>query len=339
MKRIASSTSPGSRPERWSTVAVVLLLGGCGGNAAPSGSPVPMDASQKTPPATFVTGLGPDGIDVTGPDCSGEFLAQSQAAIDELASCEVIHGLLHILSDQDLDLRPLRALRSVDALLISAHADRGTFTGITSLEGLENLQAIGYQLTLSSLPVRTLAPLRNVRVQAPESPLDGFILEINGCNYLEALDGLELGPHLSWIFLDVNEDLTSLDALGSGGALRSVRDIRLTGNPRLLDLDVFATLSDASNLWLSSLPQQHLSDFAALRRVEQQLGIGDSTELTDITLPQLESVGRLAIGGNPRLSELQLPSLAVIEQSLVIEDNPRLPASRVSPLEALALAQ
>lgn len=299
------------------TLAAFLLAAGCGSSGdgvrsdtpdpegtlferAPSSAPAPGPVDDGSP------GTLSDGSDREGPECSGfdpEYgniiYAGSQAEIDALASCEVITGALWIEtgpgSDPDLDLRPLRALRSIGMLAVLGWIGfDGVPTGIRSLEGFENLQELTGELWLVGLRITTLAPLRNLRVPKPDGP-NYTKLQVLDCDDLETLDGLELGPDLGVFSIGDNDRLTTLDALKLDRAPRSLYHIGVGNNPRLLDLDVFATVTDLTSLSLSRLPQTELTAFEALRRVSESFALTENGVLTTATFPNLESVGTLSI--------------------------------------------
>jgi hypothetical protein len=220
--------------------------------------------------------------------------------------------------------------------LIGYTGSDGIPIGTSSLEGLENLQEISRELWLANLPITTLAPLQNVRVRWPSQGPNYSLLQVVDCDYLETLDGLELGPDIGRLSIADNDRLTTLDALKLDQSPRSLYEIDLGNNPRLLDLDVFATVTELSSLTLSYLPQTDLSAFPALRRVGEYIALFDNGALATVTFPNLESVRTLAIDSNEVLAELELPSLGEITDALRVRGNPLLPSSRIEPLRALA---
>jgi hypothetical protein len=257
-------------------------------------------------------------------ECGPSIEAYSQADIDALAGCEVIIGSLRIQSDDDLDLRPLGALRSVGSLQVFGPTEGAT--GILSLEGLENLRVVRNELTLGGLRISSLAPLANLRIQASEDePLD-FTLEISGCDALESLAGLQLGSYIEDFNVTYNAGLKTLDpwVYEPPPAPGMLISLDLSGNPLLSDLDALAALTEAGSVYLDDTPYENLAAFAGLRRVAGYFDVAGNQNLVDLSLPNLEAVGVFTINANPKLVELgafdRLDGLRLLE----VSDNPEL---------------
>jgi hypothetical protein len=333
--------------------------GGQGSVAPPPGEPSPPTVGPDDPPP----------VSISEPTCffdsrfGPSIVVQTPADLELLEGCREVEGDLLIQGLFTDDLRELRELRRVGGslqLLMSG-----------SLEGLENLEAVG-NLLLESLDAPTLAPLRNLRQIGTNLIDDGALLIsnllrvrdlaglggiesvrdvlIDNAGTLTSLAGLELPAKLGQVQLSNSPVLLDLSALSSvqevdwlvligmnNSSLSGLENLRVAGDvtlidlPELTDLRPLASLRVIGSLTLSTLELTDLAGLEGLARADL-ISIGDIPSLVEVdALQALVSLNALVINQNPAL--LRLPEFRVdVVDSVYVGENERLEVGPRFPL-------
>ncbi len=263
--------------------------------------------------------------------CFGSREVYDNAAFAALVAenCSSIEGELTLASyngtEGPASLVGLSSLTSV-----GANVTIGGFSRLTDLAGLEQLESIGGTLeiqeasslvsiaALSSLKRLGGLSLMNDRALPSVAPLaqvkgaSFYDLTIIGDNALTSLIGLEgVAAVTSDITITDNARLTSIAALQNAESLGGW--LTIDHNPQLTTLDGLSNLTRARGIVLTRTGLTTLSGLQGIQQVQYYVVIA-GTALT--SLEPLHSWPKDAVGG-----------------SLVISDNPLLPACEVERLD------
>ena len=311
------------------------------------------------PPATseFLPPL--DETPSVPPPCYAGVPIDNQAALADFEGCENISGDLEITFAADL--RVLHALRDVFGNL-TIHPASSTQR---SLEGLEALELVRGDLRLRSLEVASLASLSGLRAVGAE-PGQGLVLEssfglqslsgleqlenlhnltISGAPDLVSIAELSLADHVESLLLASVPRLASIESLArhvgrldsltlSSTGLESLgtvlpnrmEQLTITDNGLLTDTNALLGLLSLRRLQIQGSPR--LTNIVLPRQVSalDALTVADNPQLGTLSLFTLERLQDLAVMRNASLTSIELPSLTVPVQSLVVVSNGNLPA-------------
>jgi hypothetical protein len=241
----------------------------------------------------------------------GNVIATHQEDIDALAGCTEITGDL-LMGFDGMDLRPLSSLRVVRGLVHVGVDPDSTWSGnppdrgVASLAGLESLERVG-ALTLNALLSDDLSPLRHLREvsPSPDNASDntaGFsFIDIEACDQLRDLSGLESLTVWSRLVLQGNDALESLDGLTAPAEVQSVIII---GGPALHDLTaLYGVRAIRGGLNIEATAVQDLNGWGL--QSADSLALRDNPVLTDLSGFALGGVSTLLLMDNPRLEQLR----------------------------------
>lgn len=315
---------------------------------------------DEPPPSDLAQGCVGDGR------LDGDVVIRSAADLAELEGCYELRGNLTIQSSV-VDLSPLRQLVRV----------RGTLAilgGPPSLAGLEGLTQV-QNLQLESIAALSLQPLSGlqrvrrltVRGSVPQGNLNGLggIINLRDLSLsdssLPSLAGLAVPQSMFSIAIDNStisdvsvlagvsqidqslllynvRGLTTLDAFS---ALASLRQLILTSNPDLVQIDGLANLSQVDSIGIEDHPRlERLPDFGSIRFAEG-IAILNNAVLRNVPrFAQLERVTQLVIQDNPALELVDFPTLGALDgtsdqSSIVIARNRTLTQINAPALRAL----
>lgn len=307
-----------------SSGAALCIVAACGGAASSKHGALDSPAGDDVPAAAGASPGGSEGASVgaagsanvsdgasppnaggaggvaglDNPMCGSSVYIEGQAALDALEGCEIIYGSLSI--NFASDLRPLHALREVrgELYLYTPLLPGDTLPDRPeTLEGLDNLEHVGGGLvSLQSVRAPSLVPLGKLRADGPLS------VRINDCDNLESLTGLNLSGPFRQLQITGNDRLTTLDPLRVIGTEVTAPSIEISGNPSLSGVGALSELTAGLDIKLDGLLVENLGFLDALRTAEE-LTISGSPRLVDASLPNVQRLGRLYIGSNPRLVE------------------------------------
>lgn len=297
----------GSEPSSWAP-------GVGGGGFGAGGAGTAPGPSEQPPPS-----LGPDEPTVSNPEPScaldgrfdGSIRVRNQRDLQRLEGCTEVTGNLHILSLITDDLRELNRLRQVGGTL------QLRMSG--SLEGLENLEAVG-DLLLESLDAPTLAPLSNLRQIGTGDGDDGSLV-IQGFERARDLAGLGGVQRVRSIEVMDAGALASLSGLALPA--RGVSRVYVANSPQLIDLTALSPLEELDEL---SLVQLNITSLAGL----DNLRVASSLSLIEIpALADLRQLANLRVVGGLFLDRVGLQNLAGLEglehvDNLTLQNNPAL---------------
>lgn len=305
---------------RWPALLVISLLG-CQPAAEPS---IDADTDGSSDGGTFLPGddAGDGSADATADDtteavgCDPDSVAPPYATLDDLVGVEIAGdlSLYHATAD---DLAKLTCLRKVEGNLIIRE------TELVSLEGLENLESVSGLLELrfnhALTDIDGLAGLQHVGTLHLWN--NDVLADASGITQLQTASAIsiQVNPELSAISLPQIEvldyvslykgSLQSLDFTSLG----SVGSMSIKGLP-IADLDGFPALEEVQGgLTLGELPElATTSGLASLRAIAEHLQLLELPALTDVDLPELESVQRIYATDNPLLASISMPRLEQI---------------------------
>ena len=218
-----------------------------------------------------------------------------------------------------------------DQTLVVGGDEMSMLVGITIVAGslvvqADELDALGCLesaegLTIEGSGTETLEALENLR--AVET------LGIFGCHNLHDLEGLEsveLSEDLAVVSNPVLEDLSALQVPVE------LRSVTIGDNPSLMDFDGFQRLERLQRLELAFEGPAHLTGFASLAQVEQELSLRETKNLLDLAgATALESVGELRVSENVSLQSMAGTALREVQGDLTLEAN-----ANLASLEGLA---
>lgn len=280
--------------------------------------------------------------------CPGPYRVKTQAELDALEGCTEIQSTLSIEFDADLEplsrleraeyinlggleetlissLQGLRSLRYAEGISLSN-------VGITTLEGLENLQSVGDYTDLLPPGGITISHAPNLESLAALKGLEELgQLSLADTPKLTGLEGLEALTRLDSLGLAEMNALTSTQGLAG---VTSINVVSVTTCRQLDDL-VFPSLESVQLLSLEKTSLTSLSGLTRARAIPEFMLRGN-TELELLSLPVLQSAtSRFLIADNPKLSELDLPELVTLGP-IEIYNNPSLPMEQAEQLAEAA---
>jgi hypothetical protein len=146
-------------------------------------------------------------------------------------------------------------------------------------------------------------------------------LVVVGTPNLASLDGLEGTRQVTRMILDSNLALSDLSALSNASFVGA--QVTITGGQAMASLAGLGGMTEVDTLTLAANPGlEDVNGLANLRSV-QNLAITGNSRLVDVDLPNLESAESLTIAGNLTLTALNLTSLENVH-SATISANPLL---------------
>lgn len=357
---------------RHAFIPVCALLASCSGNVIIMGENAEDDDDSFVPP--------PYSACVDQRTLSGDVTIRNQAELDALEGCTTIDGNVLLEPFFAADLHPLHRLRAVrgelglggsntyfssDWTTEEAALARDTIEAgfITSLEGLERLEAVG-SLSLTSIAATSLAPLAQLRQLTGYGMLAIFdcnaladlspLAQLSGihrlnvlANELESLDGLQIRDHLASLSLK-GKKLADIAALSN---LRDVSEDLTLNETALRDLAPLSTLEHTGGLYITdNASLETLNGLEGLRVVDDYLVLTNNDALEQASaLNELIMSEFLVVHHNEHLRRLaEFPNLRT--NSLQIADNPLLEElpllqgtfyaySRTSPEEVLLVSR
>ena len=226
---------------------------------------------------------------------TGELTVKTQAAIDELAGCEILRaGLVIEFSDPALDLQPLETLRVIEGQLRVAApwSFERVPVRLRSLHGLEGLRSVA-SLTVSGVE-SGLGPLSQLSGDVTELILE----DLPGVRDLSVLGGLRVTRLFS---LDLMPDLERLGPVALAPQLESVS---ISTAPQLTSLAGLEGLVELRSLDLRDVGLRELALPDSLVSLPY-VSISGASELTSLAeLSRRPGVLGLRVGSNPRLTDL-----------------------------------
>lgn len=242
----------------------------------------------------------------------GDITARNQDELDALAGCEEVLGTLTVFGSSELDLRSLASLRLVRGPLIIGEGE----ADVPSLEGLEALEEVE-SLAIRNLQSADLLPLSrltSVYGSQPGGPgqLNGGQISISKSPQLQDLTGLEGLREWSGISLSETAALSSLNGLGTPGAV--LASVIIHAAPALRDLSALAEVRALGELSLVDTGLESLRGLDLL--IVDSLSVADNANLIEMddAFVNAQAVRSWGIIDNPKLDHLpEGPSLGAIE--------------------------
>lgn len=259
----------------------------------------------------------------------GDVNATTQAQIDELSGCTVVHGSLTIESTPGAgaSLLPLSFLERVTGSL--------EVDGVDSLDGLQALQQAG-NLKLSNLGEPDLAKLSSLSrvIWDPPGSGDGGVIDISDNVNLLSLRGLEQLSTWQRLYLSNNSQLSTLEGLSGPPGVTAVSLIRLP----LLEEIGLGFLREAESVDIEQTALRGLGN-VPLVHVES-LVISENPALESLDgLSRLARVGELSILDNPSLLRVDLPQLEEVHAIRILSNAvlQEVPQYETSSLQGLSI--
>jgi hypothetical protein len=256
-----------------------------------------------------------DGMQVLPASCpsgtvEGDVNATTQAQLDELSGCTVVHGSLTIKSTpgDGVSLLPLSSLQRVTGSL--------EVEGVDSLDGLQELEQAG-NLKLSNIAEPDLSKLSSLSrvIWDPPGSGDGGVIDISDNVNLLSLRGLEQLSTWQRLFLSNNSQLSTLEGLSGPPGVIAVSLIRLP----LLEEIGLGFLRDAESVNIDQTALRGLGDLPLIQL--ESLVITDNPALETLDgLSRLAKVGELSILNNPALLRVDLPQLEEVHAIRILSN-------------------
>ncbi len=238
----------------------------------------------------------------------GDVLIESSEDLLEFGEhgCGVLEGDLTI---QSSDLVTLDALKPSSLKIVAGNleiVDNAALESIGGLLGLE--QVVGSLVVEGNEELTELSGVDSLKYVGLQADTDALVLSDNArLDNVRAFRGLEL--LLARVVVTDNPVLTSLDGLGG---LRDATSVSVTNNAKLADWGAFESLETCS----------------------QTLTVANNQALESFALPSLFRSNSMAITSNEALSDVSLPSLALVSASLTVAGNPSLETLDLSSLDS-----
>ncbi len=316
---------------RWAVLLVVPLVG-CQPGTEPS---IDADTDASSDGGTFLPGddAGGDSTgDTTEPvGCDPTAVALPFATPDDLVGVEVAVDVSLYDATAD-DLAKLTCLRRVEGDLIIHDTELSSLVGLENLESVDGLLELRFNPSLSD--VDALAGLRHVGTLGIWN--NDALADASGIAQLQTASSISIqgNPGLTKVsvpeievldYLNLYEcpiqslDFTSLRSVGS----LSVRQLPIA------DLDGFAALGEIQGtLTLEEMPELATTrGLGSLRTVAEDLQLLELPALTEVDLPELESVDRIYATEHPALVTISTPRLQQITALTLV----RLPSLTTFP--------
>ena len=282
------------------------------------------DTDGSSDGGTFLPGDAEDGepADDTADDttdavgCDPDAVAPPFATPDDLVGVEVAGNVSLNEATAD-DLAKLACLRHVEGDLIIRD------TELVSLDGLENLESVDGFLELrfnhSLADLDGLAGLRHVGTLHLWN--NDALADASGIAHVQTVSSLSVqgNPALTDLSMPQVEAVEGLTLHGSSihsvdfASLRSSASLSI-GGLMVEDLSGFAALEEVRGiLSIRTMPElTTTAGLGSLRIIAESLQLDDLPALTEVDLPELESIERLYAAELPALASISTPRLQQI---------------------------